>query len=64
MAEKPHSVRIRQRLMIEALKAGNRKAAQRLARAAADYRRGERREPDPCESDWSDRCGGIGNVVC
>jgi hypothetical protein len=55
---KSGGVRIRQRLMIEALKAGNRKAAHRLAQAAADYRRNfEMREPDPCESDWVDRCG-------
>jgi hypothetical protein len=56
---KSGGVRIRQRLMIEALQDGNRKAARYLARAAADYRRNERRDPDRCEieSDWVDRCG-------
>jgi hypothetical protein len=57
MLKKPHGVRLRQRLMSEALAAGDRKAARTLARRLADYRRGERREPEPCDSDWTDRCG-------
>lgn len=44
---------IRQRLIDEAIKARDWVAVHHLMRGAA----GEAREPEPCESDWTDRLG-------
>jgi hypothetical protein len=54
---KSGGVRIRQRLMAEARKAGDREAALYLFHAIGSYRRSELREVEPCKGDWVDRCG-------
>jgi hypothetical protein len=54
----PHKLyAIYSRLIEDAIKAGDDYAARRLAQAAADYRKGETREIEHCEGDWTDRCG-------
>lgn len=57
MVNKSPQLLASQRLMVKALKSGNRAGAYAWARCAAKYRKTEPREPETRESDFVDRCG-------